>query len=341
MKKLTFILCTCLALSGMAKAQEVEILLLGTQHEFQDSLLDRQNFETIRMELAQFNPNIICIESIPLKDTASLNEVRSKQIEVASRLKQEKQLATNEALVEQLLIKLNQNPDDLLVRSELANQLYANHDFWNAYYHYFILGRNLPNATPTDFSGLRKSFALDSMHTRIHQREKFTEYGNVVFPLADFLNQPYLVNIDYRADEAEFLKRVKRAFIGTIFNLKIFKLKKRFKQQEKAMLEAERNGELIEFINAPEQRAFYLDMIDNSHRFLKSKNMRRVVALWELRNEIMAQRILDAAFEQKANRVLVTVGAFHIPFIQRYLEANERIKVITYDQLQTNLSVKN
>ena len=340
MKRLTFILCTWLALSGMANAQEVEILLLGTQHEFQDSLLERQNFEAIKMELAQFNPNIICIESVPLYDTASLNEVRSKQMEVAARLRLEKQLQISEQRAEELLREFGQGPDDLMSRSVLANQLYANHDFWNAYYHYFMLSKGLADAAQVEHPQLHESFALDSMHQRIYTREKNTEYGSLVYPLADFLDQPYLFNIDYRADEEEFLKRVKRAFIGTIFNLKIFKLKKRFKQQEKAMLEAERNGELIKFLNAPEQRAFFLDMIDNSHHFLKSKNMRRVVALWELRNEIMAQRILDAAIAQKADRVLVTVGAFHIPFIKRYLDDHSQVKVITYDQLQNNLSVK-
>lgn len=330
---LTFILLVITA-AGYGRQQEVEILLVGTQHVFADSLKERQHFDQIRSQLAAYQPEIICIESVPVTDAASLKEVRSSQLEVAERLRVEKGISSYDMgeRIAQLMSALGAKPDDLITRSELANHLYANHDFWNAYYHYFILDQRLSGLADTMVPvDLRASFALDSMHSRIARRQAKGEYGNIVFPLADELGIFAFHNIDYRADEEEFLKRTKKAAIGTLFNLKIFKLKKLTKQMQEDMLLAEQEGRLMEWINSEEQQALYLDLIDNSSRFLKSKNLRKAVALWEFRNKVMAERIIAAARESGARRVMAVFGAFHLPFVKRYLEQHAQIKVLMYN----------
>ena len=74
-----------------------------------------------------------------------------------------------------------------------------------------------------------------------------------------------------------FLQRLKKAAIGTLFNLKIFRLKKLLKKMQAEMTAAEQKGELMDYINSSEQQAFYLDLMDNAHKFKKSKNMRLAV----------------------------------------------------------------
>ncbi len=330
----TFIL---LLISAIAYGQqEIEILLVGTQHVFTDSLKERQNFDQIRSQLVAYRPDIICIESVPVTDAASLKEVRSGQMEVAEKLRIEKGIDTYDLdeRIAELQLALRSRPGDLKVRSELANHLYANHDFWNAYYHYFLLNKELSASHSTaDIEGLRSSFALDSIHSRIAKREAKGEYGNIVYPVAQELGILQFENIDYRADEEEFLKRTKKAAIGTLFNLKIFKLKKLTKKMQQDMLKAEQEGTLMEWINSEEQQALYLDLIDNSSRFLKSKNLRKAVMLWEFRNKVMAERILASAQESGAGRVMAVFGAFHLPFVKRYLEQHAEVKVVTYNEL--------
>ena len=231
----------------------------------------------------------------------------------------------------QLMSGLRADVDDLKRRSELANHLYANHDFWNAYYHYFVLDRDLSNLTATEgLDDLRKSFAMDSIHNRVARRQARGEYGNIIFPVAVELGILSFHNIDYRADEEEFLKRAKKAAIGTLFNLKIFKLKKLMKKMQRDMALAEQEGRLMEWINSEGQQKLYLDLIDNSDHFLKSKNMRKAVELWEFRNRVMAKRVIAAINESGAKRVMVAFGAFHLPFVKRYLEQHAELKVVMY-----------
>ena len=104
---------------------------------------------------------------------------------------------------------------------------------------------------------------------------------------------------------------------------------------EAEMLQAEREGSLIAFINSEKMRNAYLDLVDNAHKFKKGKNMKKTVELWEWRNQIMAERIIEAASQSQAKKVLVTFGAFHVPFVKRYLEKYDGVKVITYDQLKS------
>ncbi|MCE7993964.1 MAG: hypothetical protein HEP71_18390 [Roseivirga sp.] len=321
---------------GYAREQEVEILLVGTQHVFTDSLKERQNFEQIKSRLVGYRPDIICIESVPVTDAASLREVRSRQMEVADRIRTEKGIDTYnlDKHIGRLMSDLKSRPNDLKLRSELANHLYANHDFWNAYYHYFVLDKGLNKLeSKAGIESVISTFALDSIHSRIAKREAKGEYGNIVYPVADELGILSFHNIDYRADEVEFLKRTKKAAIGTLFNLKIFKLKKLTKKMQQDMLLAEQEGRLMDWINSEEQQELYLDLIDNSSRFLKSKNLRKAVELWEFRNKVMAERILAAARESEADRVMAVFGAFHLPFIKRYLAQHAEVKVVMYHEL--------
>lgn len=332
MKRITCFLWLLLS-PVMAWSQEkIEILLVGTQHEFVDSLKHLQQFEQINQRLVQFAPDIICIESVPVSDAASLREVRSDQLQVAQQMRDEKGLSTFglQTKIDRLKTRLKTQPDDLVVQSTLANYLYAYHDFWNAYYHYFRLYTALKQSSEVD-EALKATFALDSIHVRVTERQRNGEYHNIVYPVAQQLGLMHLENIDYRADEDEFLKRLKKAAIGTIFNLKVFRLKKLMKKMQSEMSAAEQRGELMDHINSSEQQAFYLDLIDNAHKFKKSKNMRTAVELWEFRNEVMTMRIMEAIERNKARKVLVTFGAFHVPFVKRYLERHN-FKVTTYSE---------
>ncbi len=52
----------------------------------------------------------------------------------------------------------------------------------------------------------------------------------------------------------------------------------------------------------------------------------------------MADRIISAIEKSGSKKVLVAFGAFHVPFVKRYLERHDGLKVITFDQYMENFN---
>lgn len=320
---------------AQSNLQQIEVLILGTVHDFKEEHKNIQHFEEVISSLQNFNPEIICIESIPIRDTLSLQEVRSKKVTIADGVLKEKQLdrSTLGTLIDRLLSDVSNNPKDYESRAKLAMALYANYDFWNAYYHFTILDKAFEKV---DDSTQRKSNAklLYSSYIdykKIILNEGGGEYGNIVFPLADKLNLNYLRNVDYRKDEGEFLSLTKKILPRLLLNFKAFKLLKRFKTIKKTYTKAEANGTLIDYVNTPEFRSVLTEVLDElSEKWCTCKKARRIQELWLTRNKIMAERIIGQIRESGSKKILVTLGTAHVDFVKRYLEQDYGVKVTTY-----------
>jgi hypothetical protein len=312
-----------------AFAQDIEIVLVGTTHQFKTKWLQNQNFEFLIQKWKDYKPDIICIESIPVWDTVSLMQVRKSSLESAAQLKMEKNIVADN--IDSLITyykKLVQNkPDQLTNRSILANLLYARYDFWNAYYHWFTLEQKLQQKIGYD-SSLIQTFALDSIHKRIYARHLSSEFGNMIFPLAQKLNHPYLYNIDDRADDKLFQSLTLPIAKRLLLNLKLFKALRIYRQLRKQTEAAEQEGRIMQHINSPEFYQKISKLLDELPvRLVRSKKAAQYKNLWDNRNRRMAERIIGESQKAQAKKVIAFFGAAHLEFIKRELEKTPAIKV--------------
>lgn len=312
-------------------AQKPCILLLGTTHQFTDTV---DVFGDIRSQLLDFTPDMICIENIPTWDTLSLRNIWSKNMEAAARLRTEQQLETsNLAILQKELLKaIQQNPTDPILRARVANVYYAQHNFYNAYYHWVALAHLLED-TDTMEGKLVPHLALDSIYLRVATRQASTEYGHIIFPVATKLGIHHLESIDERGEDPAFQKHTKKLFKRLIFNLKIFKAMKIYKREQKKLLDAPGN-EVMAYLNSEAFRSFLHSVIvDLPRRWSRSKKTKELVRLWEERNRRMANRIKKIVATKQPAKVLVVFGAAHVPSVKAYLEQGGEFEVLTFDEL--------
>jgi hypothetical protein len=334
MKSLIYFVCCLFFSAAFAQEQnkKTKIMIVGTVHEFRDSLIKHQQFGNLINRLRSFQPDMICIESIPTWDTLSLNMVRKTSLQGAARVRKEKELDFSKLplAIEQLHDSLEISDENLSLRSRLANAFYAHHDFYNAYYHWFILQEKLLMNSTKASSTLVNSFAYDSIHSRVHAAQRKKEFGNIIFPLAHAELILRLENIDERADDSEFQKLGKHIAKRLILNFKIFKALKTYKGLVKDTKEAEEKGRLIEFVNSKDFQMKMTDNIDGlTKKWVKSKKARQAQLLWYQRNERMARRILDAIKIKNPKNVIVFFGAAHIDFVKRELLKEPNLEVVT------------
>ncbi len=318
----TIITFYLLALSTICIAQQkLDITIIGTAHYFQDEYQPLQNFKKVEDFIVDLNPEIICIEAIPVDDTLSLQEIWPNTIKRADRLRdsliQQGAYASNFEVLKSDTENEFWNTyqgKDLLLKG--ANH-YASYDLWNAYYQWFQVEQ-----------------AGDSLYyfSRFQRKLKNSEYGLMIYPAAQRLGVKQFYGIDYRDGEAEFLANNKSVLKKLLFKLKWKPLKIYLKTQKKYR-KAEEEGKLLEFINGPEFQNSFSTLIDEIPRRLpKSAEAKQVKAYWLKRNKIMAARTIQVAEEQGAQKILLTVGSAHVTHLQRFLEA-EGHTVTTYGQI--------
>lgn len=302
-----FLFSIAFILTLLCQAQEV--LILGTVHHFKDEYKSRQNFQQVIDNLIDYNPDIICIEAIPVSDTSSLKEIWPKNMNRADSLKRALDTGKYNSLATQKQLK--------------GAELYANYDFWNAYYQWDSIGGGSP--------GPFKSY---------NRRLTNSEYGLIVFPVARKLKKNRFLNIDYRVGEKKFLNENNKVFKKLLFKLKLKPIKSYLRIQKQYKKEHE-NGTLIEFVNGPVFQNAFPNLIDNLTNYLKKSNEARSVKdSWHRRNRIMAERIQKATIETNSTKVLVTVGAAHVSHIKYYLE-QMGITVKTYGELLSQYTKSN
>ncbi|MEP5610868.1 MAG: DUF5694 domain-containing protein [Cyclobacteriaceae bacterium] len=299
----TIIYSSLLIISCWCQAQRVDVLIVGTVHHFSDEYLLRQDFEKVQKDIVSYDPDIICIEAIPTFDTLSLAEILPRNMKRADSLKADLSVGTYQTAT----------PSQLL-----GAERFANYDFWNAYYAWDSLGTG--DQAPGPFS-------------KFHRSLKNTEYGNIVFPAARTLGVDQFQNIDYRFGEKAFLANNNKVMKKLLFKLKLkpirsyLKIQKRYKKAHEA-------GNLMDFVNGEAFQKSFSTLIDELPDMLKkSEEAKSVTESWHKRNSIMAKRIYQSAMENRASKVLVTVGAAHVHHIKFYLESLG-CTVTTYGEFQ-------
>lgn len=300
MKTIITLYLLFISLIGVSQ-QKLDITIIGTAHYFSDEYKSLQDFKSVQDFIIDLQPDIICIESIPVDDTLSLKEIWPNTMKRADLLRDSLEYHQS-------------SPKDhpfwktYALKNQLINgaEYYASYDLWNAYYQWFQVEK-----------------AGDSLFyfSKFQRKLSNSEYGLIVFPAAQELGVTKLYSIDYRDGEEVFMANSKKVFKKLFFGLKWKPLKVYLKTQ-KNYRKAEKNGRLIEFINGSEFQNSFSALIDDLPRRLpRLEEAKAVNSYWLMRNQIMVDRLIMRAQEQQATKVLLTVGSAHITHMKKLLEA--------------------
>lgn len=322
MKTIITVCLLALSTSGFGQ-RKLDVTIIGTTHYFDDEHKPHQDFKSVQDFIVDLNPDIICIESIPIDDTLSLNEIWPNTMKRADRLrdslKHHKAFPFNSDMVQTELQESDPFWDTYGDKYQLLKGAshYASYDLWNAYYQWFQIQQN-----------------GDSLHyfSKFQRKLNNSEYGLMIFPAAQKLEVEVFYGIDYRDGEEEFLKNNQKVLKKLFFGLKWKPLKVYLKTQKKYR-KAEKEGKLMEFINGAEFQNAFTALIDELPKKLpKSEEARQIKSAWLRRNQIMADRLVQTATEQEASKVLLTVGSAHVTHIKRFLESKGH-SVTTYGEI--------
>ena len=297
MKSILIILFIGIALNGHCQ-NPLNITIIGTAHYFDDEHKSLQNFEKAKNFIIDLNPDIICIEAIPTYDTLSMREIWPSTMAKADQLRD-----TLEYL-------------DYTGRLLQGAEYYTHYDLWNAYYQWFQVQQ--------------VGDSLGYLH-QFQRKLGNSEYGLLVFPAAQALGVSRLYGIDYRVGERDFLTNNSKVLKSLLFKLK-WKPLRTYIGTQKKYKKANEAGLLMEYINGDEFQQSFSALIDNiPTRLKKSEAAKDVKAYWAQRNQVMADRVIEAARAQGASSVLLTVGSAHVTHIRRSLESRGH-QVATYGE---------
>lgn len=273
--------------SLLAGQEKLNITILGTAHHFNDEYQELQDFERVKNFIVDLAPDIICMEATPSYDTASLKEISPVSMKNADLLRDT--LSTLDI-------------SDSLVRNGAI--YYSQYNFWNAYYQWYLAEAS------------KRYLGPFSEH---HYDLSNSEYGLMIFPAAQQIGIQEFFTIDYRHGEKEFLKKNSKVLKRLLISFKWKPLRVYLKTQKKYK-KASKEGKLMEFINSSQFQESFSNLIDDlPNRLTKSEDAHFIKSYWLMRNEIMAERVIERAIENNARKVLVTVGGAHVTHMKKFL----------------------
>jgi Family of unknown function (DUF5694) len=328
MKIFPCLIVLLLSLSGISCVQKKILVLLGTGHDFEANL--NQQFSPVVKTLSNFKPRLICIESIPPYDSKSINNIKSSSVTKADLIREQLGLTTKDVMDSLAYYKKQlgkKTIDQGRVHLKLGLFYYLSHQFaGNSDYNYFIASKMLQ---PNEYSS-------DTLLLRYLKNEKFTEFYNVVFPVASNSGLKELVPVDDRADypNDEIAQQktlgVISASPGGMALIEIYM------KAQSDYAGYEKKGEAFSLLNdTAYQNTISSLIVDTYPAVTADQNAKNMKEFWERRNMEIAKRIVAAVrSKKKNNKVLVSFGAAHIPLLRKYLShLLPSYKIIGYNEL--------
>lgn len=314
--------------AALPQQEKIKILLLGTTHSFKGN--PNQNFNEVIATLASFKPDMICIEALPVEDTATIKKYRAASYRKADSMRVQSGLTDIKIkrAVRACRKKLAKTPSDIELHLKLANLLFMQYDFrGNSDYHWW----------QANYYSIQQNQATkDSSLAAFLQRSKFNEYYNVVFPLANGLGIKYFILVDDQTYYPDDITAQKKAQDSLLITPKGVEAIKQISQAQAAFSKYEKQGRLFDLLNDTAYQNKVSDIIINAYpKWSTTVSTKLVSELWKKRNHLIAQRIIGAIAKAPATeRVLVTLGAAHIPILKSYLSAYQNFEIIDFDELK-------
>lgn len=307
-------------ISSCTREKKPEILLVGVFHEIPDSL--SCNWKAPLSKLIQYQPDQVCVEYVAPWDTASLpfflgDDYREKWDSVM--IAWEGKLIQPRDSVNKYSRLLKEKYDDS-IRYHLWKYYHLHADIGNRDYQTYLLHQRIKGSgqLPDTSSALGKNFWKNYQRTLTHRGNG--EYFNLVFPLAQAMKIDYIYPTDDKTTytrQSEAWGKFYEQMTGTSTMNKIDSSWKAYTDNEKKQLLA-CNG-LID-VNT---RVFvqHTDFLQ-AHIADESKNEYFIQYrdIWYQRNQSIANRIIAAVNESKAERMAVFYGNIHVFPIKKFLE---------------------
>ncbi|WP_113661590.1 DUF5694 domain-containing protein [Pedobacter nanyangensis] len=335
-----------LFLSINAKAQDIEVLLIGVSHDY--SKYPKQNFSSIHQKIRKFKPDAFFGEFLSKEDEQLVMDYWCKQPNI-NRLKM---LRSNQPIPEALLPRTIdslkkrslQQPRDYRIKTALAHAYYLNQDVANAHYqfwqvHHFL--QQQANAELEDYVNKLLSPKLDTTG-RSMRRLKTSEYAFIAFPMMQELGMKELLAMDNQ--EYDLNWQASWGAFDTAFALFRKNLTDSLKTQLKAALTTINNGyakynqiestsnTVTEWLNTDEASQisasgdFYLPVMYDMKGFPKEEMLSKI-HWWIKRNEGMCHNVVNRAKKAGAKRVVVLAGANHRKYMQDIFKTMPHVKV--------------
>jgi len=206
-------------------------------------------------------------------------------------------------------------------RVELWKYAYLSPDFGNRDYQAYLLHKATePNKQSLVDTLTSFGHFFNITQPRIINFRKESEFFNLIFPLAEKLDIPYLYPTDekaYSIAQSEAYGQWDAELKNTAHMEKLNNFWKEFNETEAAQILA---CNAIEFVNS---RA-WLEKSDYGQAQIlndaNNKYYKDYVNVWYKRNESIANRIIEASQASKAQKMAVFYGYMHIAPVKKYLE---------------------
>jgi len=335
-----------LFLSINAKAQNIEVLLIGVSHDY--SKYPTQDFSSIHHKIKKFKPDAFFGEFLSKEDERLVMDYWCKQPNI-SRLKN---LKKNKTIKEELLAhtidslkKLSQlKPNDYRVKTELAHAYYLDQDVANGHYQFWQVFNSLkqqPNAELESYVNKLLSPKLDTTG-RSMRRLKTSEYAFIAFPMMQELGMKELLPMD--CQEYDLNWQASWGAFDTAFALFRKDLTDSLKSRLKSALTTINQGygkydqieassnTVTEWLNTDEASKisasgdFYLPEMYEMKGFPKEEMLSKI-HWWIMRNEGMCHNVVNRAKAAGAKRVVVLAGANHRKYMQDIFKTMPNVKV--------------
>jgi hypothetical protein len=335
-----------LFISINAKAQDVEVLLIGVSHDY--SKYQIQDFASIHNKIRKFKPDAFFGEFLSKEDERLVMDYWCKQQNI-NRLKK---LRSNRTVADELLpgtIDSLKNlsllkPGDYRVKVDLAHAYYINQDVANGHYQFWQVFDHLqqkPDAELEKYVNKLLSPQLDTTG-RSMKRLKTSEYAFIAFPMMRETGIRELLSMDCQDYDLNW--QASWVAFDTKFNLFKNDATSSFEKQLKANLAAINTGyekyksiensskSVTEWLNTDEASAisasgdFYLPVMYNMKGFPKEEMLSKI-HWWIMRNKGMCGNVVNRARAAGAKKVVVIAGANHRKYMQDIFKMMPNVRV--------------
>jgi Family of unknown function (DUF5694) len=333
-------------LTNTLLAQNIEVLLIGTSHDY--SKKPPQDFSKIHDKIRQFKPDAFFGEFRSKEDERLLMDYWCKSFnnERLERLQKKRPIAEKDLpkVIADLKVKITQNPNDWKARIDIAHAYFLDQDvanarfqMWQAYH-----DKQTPaNQALFEYSKLVLAPDLDSLYKAV-KSYNVSEYDYIAYPLmiAMGFKEIYpmdcqVYDLNYEVSDSIFWTRLD-AFKKDTINCYTPAFKK-LDEALKADYEKEKNIEktdthFTEFMNGEEGGRIatsYDYVLPEMYDF---PNFPKAVLLsklhwWNMRNEGMCENTVARARKMGIKRVVVLAGASHRIPMQALFEKMPNVTV--------------
>ena len=335
-----------LFISINAKAQDVEVLLIGVSHDY--SKYQIQDFASIHNKIRTFQPDAFFGEFLSKEDERLVMDYWCKQQNI-NRLKK---LRSNRTIADELLpgtIDSLKNlsllkPGDYRVKVDLAHAYYINQDVANGHYQFWQVFDYLQQKPDTELEKYVNKLLSPQLDTtgRSMKRLKTSEYAFIAFPMMRETGIRELLSMDCQDYDLNW--QASWVAFDTKFNLFKNDATSSFEKQLKANLAAINKGyekyksieksskNVTEWLNTDEASAisasgdFYLPVMYDVKGFPKEEMLSKI-HWWIMRNKGMCGNVVNRARAAGAKKVVVIAGANHRKYMQDIFKTMPNVRV--------------